>query len=100
MVVAFLGAFSLLSRPASGARATTGVRRLRQRYRLTNWSLASLGHFLQRFQCDLGSPVLHQKIFPFPSDPNHFYIARIPAHTKGAFRDRHERRVGMRWTRG
>jgi hypothetical protein len=23
----------------------------------------------------------------------------IPAHTQGAFRDRHERRVGMRWTR-
>jgi hypothetical protein len=22
----------------------------------------------------------------------------IPAHTKGAFRDRHGRRVGMRWT--
>src|SRR6202035_224025 len=23
----------------------------------------------------------------------------IPAHYRGAFRDRHERRVGMRWTR-
>src|ERR1700734_71407 len=23
----------------------------------------------------------------------------IPAHTQGAFRDRHERKVGMRWTR-
>src|ERR1700690_4464192 len=23
----------------------------------------------------------------------------IPAHTQGAFRDRHGRRVGMRWTR-
>src|SRR3984957_11289669 len=44
-------------------------------------------------------PALLAKIFPFPSDPNHFYIVRIPAHTQGAFRDRHERRVGMRWTR-
>jgi hypothetical protein len=35
----------------------------------------------------------------FPSDPNQFYIAPVPAHTKGAFRDRHERRAGMRWTR-
>src|ERR1700722_15379857 len=34
------------------------------------------------------------KIFPFPFDPNHFYIASIPAHTQGAFRDRHERRAG------
>jgi hypothetical protein len=24
--------------------------------------------------------------------------AAIPAHTQGAFRDRHERRAGMRWT--
>jgi hypothetical protein len=39
------------------------------------------------------------KIFPFPSNPNHLHVSRIPAHTTGAFRDRHGRRVGMRWTR-
>ena len=39
------------------------------------------------------------KIFRFSFDPNHFYIASIPAQCKGAFRDRHERKVGMRWTR-
>jgi hypothetical protein len=39
------------------------------------------------------------KIFPFPSDPNHLHISRHPSPHEGAFRDRHERRVGMRWTR-
>src|ERR1700676_5301566 len=39
------------------------------------------------------------KIFPFPSNPNHLHVCRIPAHTTGAFRDRHERKVRMRWTR-
>src|SRR3984885_14023880 len=34
------------------------------------------------------------KIFPFSFDPNHFYVVSIPAHTQGAFRDRHERRAG------
>ena len=38
------------------------------------------------------------KIFSFPSDPNHLHIARHPGPHKGAFRDRHGRRVGMRWT--
>ena len=39
-------------------------------------------------------PVLPAKIFPFSFDPNHFYIVRVPAHTTGAFRDRHGRRAG------
>jgi hypothetical protein len=39
------------------------------------------------------------KIFPFPSGPNHLHIPRHPGPHRGAFRDRHERRVGMRWTR-
>ena len=30
----------------------------------------------------------------FSFDPNHFHVARVPAHTQGAFRDRHERRAG------
>jgi hypothetical protein len=38
------------------------------------------------------------KIFSFPSEANHLHIFRIPARYRGAFRDRHERRVGMRWT--
>jgi hypothetical protein len=45
------------------------------------------------------SPAPFAKIFRFTFDPNHFYIVRIPAQHRGAFRDRHERKVGMRWTR-
>ena len=44
-------------------------------------------------------PALNQKIFWFTSDPNHLHIFRHPGPHRGAFRDRHERRVGMRWTR-
>ena len=44
-------------------------------------------------------PVLFAKIFRFSFDPNHFYIYRRPGPHRGAFRDRHERREGMRWTR-
>jgi hypothetical protein len=33
------------------------------------------------------------KIFRFASDPNHLYINGCPASHRGAFRDRHERRV-------
>ena len=50
-------------------------------------------------QSDLGCPVPLAKIFRFTSDPNHLYIRRHPDPHKGAFRDRHERRAGMRWTR-
>ena len=67
----------------------------------------SLGSSGLRAQCDLlngiklmlpvQSPLA--KIFPFPSDPNHLHIPRYPGPHKGAFRDRHERRAGMRWTR-
>src|ERR1700685_1844091 len=39
------------------------------------------------------------KIFRFTFDPNHLHISRHPGPHKGAFRDRHGRRVGMRWTR-
>jgi hypothetical protein len=49
----------------------------------------------QRFGC----PALFAKIFRFTFDPNHLYILHRPGPYKGAFRDRHERRVGMRWTR-
>ena len=47
----------------------------------------------------MACPALFAKIFLFPFGANHLFILAIPAHTKGAFRDRHERKVGMRWTR-
>jgi hypothetical protein len=50
-------------------------------------------------QPDLGRPVPFAKIFSFTFDPNHLHILRYPGPHKGAFRDRHGRRVGMRWTR-
>jgi hypothetical protein len=60
---------------------------------------ARSGRFVEPDQADATCPVPSAKIFLFPSDANHLHIVRIPAHTKGAFRDRHGRRVGMRWTR-
>src|ERR1700727_3420523 len=50
-------------------------------------------------QPDLGRPVPFAKIFRFSFDPNHLHILRHPGPHKGAFRDRHERKAGMRWTR-
>jgi hypothetical protein len=47
----------------------------------------------------MACPALFAKIFLFPFGANHLFILAIPAHAKGAFRDRHERKVGMRWTR-
>jgi hypothetical protein len=38
-------------------------------------------------------PALLRKIFRFTFHPNHLYISSCPAHTRGAFRDRHERWV-------
>ena len=49
-------------------------------------------------QADLGRPVLSAKIFPFSFDQITFTSPAIPARYRGAFRDRHERRAGMRWT--
>ena len=40
-----------------------------------------------------------QKYFSFHLAQITSLSAAIPAHTQGAFRDRHERKVGMRWTR-
>jgi hypothetical protein len=39
-------------------------------------------------------PAPFAKIFRFTFGANHFYIVRIPAQHRGAFRDRHERRAG------
>src|ERR1700733_1548966 len=47
----------------------------------------------------LSRPVPFVKIFLFPFGANHFSIRGHPGPHRGAFRDRHERRVGMRWTR-
>ncbi len=44
-------------------------------------------------------PALFEKIFWFSEDPNHFYNRRHPVPHRGAFRDRHGRWSGMRWTR-
>jgi hypothetical protein len=38
-------------------------------------------------------PALREKIFRFPSDPNHPHIPRHPGPRRGAFRDRHGRRA-------
>jgi hypothetical protein len=50
-------------------------------------------------QFDSTCPVLPAKISDFSSHPNHLYNSRHPGPHTGAFRDRHERKVGMRWTR-
>jgi hypothetical protein len=38
-------------------------------------------------------PAPFEKIFCFSEHPNQLYSLAIPSHTKGAFRDRHERWV-------
>ena len=67
----------------------------------TQWfpSLARADEFLERNQRDLGRPVLGKKIFRFTCRANHPYKL-APSHpARGADRDRHETRDGMRWTR-
>ena len=39
----------------------------------------------------MACPALFAKIFLFPFGANHLFILAIPAHAKGAFRDRHGR---------
>jgi hypothetical protein len=41
----------------------------------------------------LACPAPFSKISLFPFDPNHWLISRHPVPDRGAFRDRHERRV-------
>src|SRR5947207_11193631 len=57
------------------------------------YAVARPVRFAEPDQCDLGSPVLLAKIFPFPADPNQLYIPSVLSH-RGAFRDRHGRGVG------
>jgi hypothetical protein len=62
-------------------------------------ALRAQGDLLNRIKLMLPVQSPLAKIFPFPFYPNHFYLSRHPGPHKGAFRDRHERRAGMRWTR-
>jgi hypothetical protein len=48
--------------------------------------LARNGRFVEAFQSDLPCPVPFPKIFPFPLDPNHFYIPRHPVPQRGVSR--------------
>ena len=56
---------------------------------------AGHGEANQRFAC----PAPFSKIFSFPSDPNHLFIPHRLIPQRGAYRDRHGRWDGMRWTR-
>jgi hypothetical protein len=42
----------------------------------------------------IACPAPFEKIFSFSFEANHLFILAVPAHTQGAFRDRHERRAG------
>jgi hypothetical protein len=41
--------------------------------------------FVKAFQSDLPCPALFEKIFLFPSDPNHRLISRHPVPNEGRF---------------
>jgi hypothetical protein len=56
--------------------------------------------FARRANHPTACPAPLAKIFWFTFDPNHLFIFAIPAQHRGAFRDRHERRAGMRWHQG
>ena len=49
--------------------------------------------FVESIQSDLPRPVVFEKIFRFAADPNQIYIPGRPTPHRGAFRDRHGRRV-------
>src|SRR5665213_4522080 len=88
------------SRPLSQATEFTGPP-LARVMTTTRIALASDNpiDFAHRGKSANQCPAPFAKIFRFTSDPNHLHISRIPAQHRGAFRDRHGRRVGMRWTR-
>ena len=86
---------SSISRPRIARRPVIG-RPFAQPVGL-NYSARS-GRFVEPDQADATCPVPFAKIFLFPSDANHLHIPRHPGPHKGAFRDRHERWAGMRWT--
>jgi hypothetical protein len=59
--------------------APSGLRSSTQPY-----VLARNGGFVEPDQSDLPCPAPVAKIFPFPPDPNHFYIRRRPVPQRGA----------------
>jgi hypothetical protein len=56
-------------------------------------AIACKAKFGEPDQSDLPCPVPFQKIFRFPRRANHLYKFARPAPHRGAFRDRHGRRV-------
>jgi hypothetical protein len=76
--------------PGRNGRRITGS----SRFRATAGVFAPKRCFIEPDQLDATCPVLDQKIFPFPSDPNHLLILRHPGPHRGAFRDRHGRKAG------
>jgi hypothetical protein len=54
--------------------------------------------FVEPFQSDFTCPVPIEKIFRFARRANHLYKPAPSRLTRGAARDRHRRRDGMRWT--
>ena len=57
------------------------------------------GYFIERFQSDLGRPVLRGKIFRLRRRANQKYNGAVSSLHEGAFGHRHERWGEMRWTR-
>jgi hypothetical protein len=55
------------------------------RFRATDRSFAPKRYFIEADQCDLGRPVLDQKIFSFPSEANHLHISRRLVPLEGRF---------------
>jgi len=66
-------------------------------FRLTK-SHARKSEFAEAIQRDLGRPVPWPKIFRLCRRANQLHWFPRPASIRGAFRDRHERWCGMRWT--
>ena len=58
-----------------------------------------LSQFPQFHQPDATRPVPREKINRFAIAPNQHYNSRHPVPLQGAYRDRHGRWDGMRWTR-
>jgi hypothetical protein len=89
-----------LSQQAARTRADDRLRDIRDfhsvnpAYRCAHAGYGTTGHvfapartaeFLSLFQADLPCPVVAQKIFLFPSDPNHRLIFRHPVPYEGRF---------------
>jgi hypothetical protein len=78
--------------PNRGAKASRRKQRL-ARSGIPGLGFARAGKILLHDQRDSTSPVLFEKIFPFPPHPNQLHIPAVPSPT-GAYRDRHGRGAG------